>query len=205
MDIFIQQYIYRNRYLVIIDGDVYVYKNEKCKFDKPFLFLKPKHIFIGKSKVCEMTKFSGAADISSDFDGNTLVPQCENNEYVYVSGLEISKFKTDDKIIDYMSLMGNNKVPYATILGENYTYLLYNRYKFIENVKIEEGTLLNTTNNSLDPFDYHVEKCGKDAFKKLERSLIHTFWPGVGEDREVDDHCSDVENEVEEDEDLIET
>ena len=56
------QYNYRNRYLVVKDGDVYVYKNEKYKFDKPFLSFKPKHVFIGESKVCEMTEFSGAAD-----------------------------------------------------------------------------------------------------------------------------------------------
>ena len=73
---------YQNRYLVIIDGDVYVYNYEKNKFDMPFLSFKPKHNFIGKSKVCEMTEFSGAADNSSDSDGNTLLLQYENNENV---------------------------------------------------------------------------------------------------------------------------
>ena len=57
MDIYIMQYIYRKKYLVIIiDTNVYVCKNEKCKFDQPFLSFKPKHISIGKSKVCEMTQ-----------------------------------------------------------------------------------------------------------------------------------------------------
>ena len=122
MDIFIMQYNYRYRYLVvIIDANVNVYKNENCKFDQPFISFEPKHIFIGKSKVCAMTEFSGAADNSSDFDGNTLLLQCENNEYVYISGLEIVKFKTDDKIKDYISLIGNNMVLYAIILGEKYT------------------------------------------------------------------------------------
>ena len=120
------QYNYGNRYLVVKDGDVYVYKHEKLKFDKPFLSFKPKHNFIGKSKVCEMTECSGAADDSSDSDGNTLLLQSENNEYVYISGLEFFKFKTDNKIIDYISLMGNNMIPYAIILGEKYTYFLYN-------------------------------------------------------------------------------
>ena len=81
MDIFITQYNHRNRYLVIIDGDVYVYKNEKYKFDAPFLSFKTKHIFIGKSKVCEMTKFSGAED-EEEFDGKTFLLECEDNEYV---------------------------------------------------------------------------------------------------------------------------
>ena len=50
--------------------------------------------------------------------------------------------------MDYISLIGNNMVPYANVLGQKYTYILYNRYIFIENDKIEEGTLLNATNNS---------------------------------------------------------
>ena len=91
------QYNYQSEYLVIIDGNVYVYKYEKCKFDQPFLSFKPKHIFFGKSKVYPTTQFSGAND-SSSFDGNTLLLEFEDNEYVYISGLEIFEFKTDDKL-----------------------------------------------------------------------------------------------------------
>ena len=203
MDIFIMHYNYRSSYLVIIiDSIVYVYKNKIYKFDSPLFSFQAKNIFIGKSKVCPMTEFSGAADNSSRFDGNTLLLECEGNEYVYISGLEISKFNTGDKIIDYISLMGNNMTPYAIMVGERYTYFLYHRYKFIENDKIEEGTLINRTDNSLDPYDYHDEKCGIDSFKKLECNLIHTFWPGHGEDGDDDLVEEDV---VEENEDLIET
>ena len=136
------QHNYRKCYLVLIDSsnkqtsstesniinvenfdpDVYVYRLKKCKFESPFLSFKPKHVSIGKSKVCAMTHFSGAVNNTSDFDGNTLLLQCENNEYVCIFGLENCKFKTDDKIIDYISLIGNNMVPYAFILGEKYTY-----------------------------------------------------------------------------------
>ena len=62
-----------------------------------------------------MTQFSGAND-SSDFDGNTLLIECEDNEYLYVSGIEITKNKIDDKIIDYISLMGNNMIPHAIMI-----------------------------------------------------------------------------------------
>ena len=110
------------------------------------------------------------------------------------SGLKITKFNTNDKIIDYISLMGTNMTPCAIMIGERYTYFLYHRYKFIENDKIEEGTLLNATNGSLDPFDYHLEKCGIDSFKKLEHSPIHTFWPGHGED--IEDEDDDLVEEV---------
>ena len=193
------QYNYRNKYLVvIIDTIVYVYKYKICKFDQPIFSLQAKNVFIGKSNVCPLTQFSGAANNSSEFHGNTLLIECENNEYVYISGLEIIKFKTEDKIIDFISLMGNNMTPYAYAIGEKYTYFIYHRYKFIENDKIE-GTLLNGTDGSLDPYDYHVEKCGVDAFKKLERSLIHTFWSGHGKDDDLVE-----EDIVEEDENLIE-
>ena len=195
MDIFIIRYYCRNGYLVITDGDVYVYKDDKYKFDPPFLSSKPKHIFIGQSKVCKMTEFFG---VSNDgFDGNTFLLECEDIEYVHISGHEIFKFKTDDKLIDYISLMGINFVLYAIIFGENYTYFVAHHYNVIENDKIEERTLLN-------PFDYHLEKCGVDSFKKLERSLIHTFWPGVGKDIQNEDDDLVEADVVEEDDDLIE-
>ena len=66
-------------------------------------------------------------------------------------------------------------IPYAIMIGEKYTYFLDHHHKFIENNKIEEGTLLNTTNDRFDAYDYHLEKCGIDSFKKLERNLIHSF------------------------------
>ena len=92
--------------------------------------------------------------------------ECENNEYLYISGLEIFKFRTDDKIIYYISFMGNNKIPYAIMLGQKYTYSIAHRHNFIEMDKIAEGTLLNATNKSLDPYNYHVEKSGIDAFNR---------------------------------------
>ena len=188
MDMFIMHYNYRNKYLVvIIDTIVYVYEYKNYKFDPPLLFFQAKNIFIGKSKDCPMTELSGATDNSSRFDGNTLLLECEDNEYVYISGFEITKFKIDDKIIDYISLIGNNMIPHAIIIGERYTYFLYHRYDFIENDKIEEGTLLNAANISSDPYEYHLEKCGIDSFKKLERILIHSFWSGYGEDIEDED------------------
>ena len=55
------------------------------------------------------------------------------------------------------------------------------------------------------PIDYHLNKCGKEVFKTIEADRIHTFWPGVGEYIENEDNISDVEDEVEEGGDLIET
>ena len=153
-----------------------------------------------------MTEFSGAND-SSDFNGNTILLECEDNVYIYISGLEISKFKTNDTFIDYTSFLGHNMCPYTFAIGENYTYFILTHYKFIEIDKIEKGTVLNVTNNSSDPFDLHLGKCGKDVFKKLERSQIHRCWPHDDEEAENVDLVVEDENDVlvEEDEDLIES
>ena len=66
------------------------------------------------------------------------------------------------------------------MVGEKYTYFIYNRYKPIENAKIQQGTLLNRSDDSLDPYDYHLSKKGLDCFKKLlECNRIHSSWPGM--------------------------
>ena len=54
-----------------------------------------------------MTEFSDAGE-KIGFDGNTLLLDCQDNEYVCISGFEILKVKTNDKFIDYISLMVNN-------------------------------------------------------------------------------------------------
>ena len=76
------QYNYRFRYFVVLDGDVCVYKYDKCKVDQLFVCFRPIYTFIGKSKVCEMTQASGVAGNSSNFDGNTVLLECEDNEHV---------------------------------------------------------------------------------------------------------------------------
>ena len=131
------QHKYRSRYLVVLDGDVYVYKYGKCKSDQPFLSFQAKSIFIGKSKVCELTDFSWADD-SSDFDGNTILLKCEDNENVYISGFEIFKIKTVDKITDYISFMGNNMCPYTIAIGVKQTKFISIHYKFTENDKVKK-------------------------------------------------------------------
>ena len=56
-----------------------------------------------------MTEISGAGD-SLDLDSITILLECGDKKYVYTSGFETSKFKTDDKFIDYISLMGKKCV-----------------------------------------------------------------------------------------------
>ena len=94
-DIFMIQHNYQSKYLVVMNENthVFVYKYEKCKFDQPFLSFQAKNIFIGKSKICAMIDFSGPLN-DSNFDGNTILVECEDSKNVLSSGLEIFEFKT---------------------------------------------------------------------------------------------------------------
>ena len=206
MDIYIMQYNYRSRYLVLINenASVSVHKHEKYKFDQPFLSSQAKNKFICKSKTCSMTEFSGALK-NPNFDGKTFSLECEKSKYVFISGLEIFEFITSNKIIDYISLMGNNMTPYVFALGSKYTYLISTRYKFIENDKIQEGTLLNLSNDSLDSYDYHLRKNGKDCLEKmLDCNRMQSSRPGkecgfmeeIVEDEDEEDAEEDGEEDV---------
>ena len=77
--------------------------------------------------------------MNEGFDGNTLLLECEDNEYAYISGSEVFEFETDDKTIDYISLMGNNFVPYAIIIGEKYTYFVAHHYKLLKTIKLKKA------------------------------------------------------------------
>ena len=84
--------------------------------------------------------------------------------------------------------------------GKN-TYFLSTHYKFIQNDKIEEGTLLTLTNANSDPFDYPLGERGVDFFETLEHSHVHSFYPHKEDEEKEDD---DLVEENEENEDLIE-
>ena len=118
MDINMMQFNYQSKYLVVVNENTYVsvYIYEKCKFDQTFLCFQAKKFFIAKSKLCSMTEVSGAMD-KSNFNGNTVLLEVEDEKHVYLSGLEIFEFRTDDKIVGYISLEGNNVAPYILRLG----------------------------------------------------------------------------------------
>ena len=69
----------------------------------------------------------------------------------------------------------------------------------MENDKIQEGMLLNSSNDSLDPYDYHLNKNGLDCFKNLiECNRIHSSWLSMesGDMEEIDEDEKDVEEDV---------
>ena len=84
--------------------------------------------------------------------------------------------------------MGNNMIPTAIAIGEKYAYFLTNHHQIFENIKNEEEILLDSTNDSLDLFDYHHAKCGEDVFEKMACNQIHIYYP----DEEVEEEVLDA-------------
>ena len=107
--------VYRSRCFVVISHvvcmrgsptvhKVYLYEYETRRFKEPFLSSQTKNTFIGEARVFQMIQESGALT-SGDCDGNSLLLDAKNsecNEYIFISGYEIVRFTTEEKIIDFI-------------------------------------------------------------------------------------------------------
>ena len=92
-------------------------------------------IFIGKSEENKMTLFSGG--IGESFDGNSILCLLANRKYLYI-GERIFTFdiigSDQNKIIKYISDVGNNDVPYPyAIDAENNIYFLIESIVLVPN------------------------------------------------------------------------
>ena len=61
-------------------------------------------------------------------NGNTMLIKITNYRYIFV-GWCIYQFDTDEELIDYVSPLGNNDVPYPIAYGINYVYFMLDRQK----------------------------------------------------------------------------
>ena len=81
MNIFIIQHNFRHNYLVVIDNNIVNVYKYRYNFGEPDISFQPKHIFVGKSRICTMTEHSRSIN-HPEFDGNTVLLEFEDNEYV---------------------------------------------------------------------------------------------------------------------------
>ena len=110
---------------------VNIYKYDKCNFGEAFLLLKPSKIFIEESRMCRMPETSEACG-GFDFNGNTTSVGSDDtgnnkslsmrgdNTITSISGKNINKFTTEDKLIDFLSLMSYNMTSTVIAVGENF-------------------------------------------------------------------------------------
>jgi hypothetical protein len=144
-------------------GKIYTYtklvKSYKCK-----------KVYIGKSPLNEMTKFSGGH--GSKFDGNTILLEISKCKYIYI-GEEICSFKTKQDIIKYVSPVGNNDVPYAYAIDKDGAYYLILEKAIISRMEKKYRE---------DPYDYYyrgnlkkTKAYYKDIgiLKELRMKVIH--------------------------------
>ena len=138
-----------------------------------------------------MTEMPGACD-SSGFDGTTILVESRDigfYKFVFISGVEVIKYSTGVERIGCIVLMCNNMIRAALAFRNKHRCFSSDLYKFIENETIEIGTLLNSTNSSLDPFGHHHSKYAEGAFKTMQCNQIHCFYPNeqAGKDDEEED------------------
>ena len=151
-------------------GWIRVQKIEDVGDDKNIIYeVNPMETFIGKSQLCDMTKFSGAKN-KEVFDGNTILLEIgkENNKhkYCYIGGDMVCSFLTNDRIYEYISNMGNNLSPYSLATGEENYYLLTPNFNFIKKDKIDYNTILDGI--------YVPDSDLKESFAEMELCKIHS-------------------------------
>jgi len=139
---------YGRPYTIIIklESFVSVYKNDtnELLFNK-----KVNKVFIGKSPINEMTKFSGGH--GKDFDGNSFLLELDDDSYQHI-GRDIFTFNSYNKIVKYVSPIGNNDVPYPyAIDSDGNIYLLIEDVVLINTNQFKQ---LNTTKYD-NPYDYY--------------------------------------------------
>jgi len=130
-------------YGVIID------ENRKEKYDNLILTVKNyKNLFTGKNGK----------------KGNSVLIHVLD-KYIYIGGY-IGEFKTNEKIIEYYSPIGNNDVPYPYAVGEKHTYLM------LESKKIANKNLV------VEPYEqfYNEKKAFVSSlFKKFNMNIKDNY------------------------------
>ena len=120
---------------------------------------EPEEIFIGKSCKNVMTKHSGA--YGNIYDGNSILLRIGSDKYVHI-GIEVYEFVTDEKIIKYVSSVGNNCVPYPYAESANWCYCMS------ECKKIPKALCMNRET------DGDVFNCGcENTSREIQKIIIN--------------------------------
>ena len=141
--------------IIITDKIIIIlkYLNKKNVINDPWescmIIKKYNKVFIGKH-----SKKYGNPHYPA-FTGNSILIELKPLTYLFV-GESINKIETKEPILKYISIMGNNYVPYPFALSKNYAYLL-----------IESYYLNRTDFGDIDPYQVYY------AFDKKYSKIKH--------------------------------
>ena len=151
------------------NGMIRVQRLEDVSDDNNTIYeVNPMETFIGKSEDCNMTEFSGARN-KEVFNGNTILlkvsEEKNKHRYVYIGGNKVCSFLTNDKIVKYISNMGNNLTPYSMAIGWENIYYLTPYFRFIKKEDVDVDNL-----DKLFDIDYNIIS----KYQKLRTYKIHS-------------------------------
>lgn len=102
-----------------------------------------------------MTISSGG--YGKEFDGNSILINTDRNNYVFI-GSRIYSFQAKYEIVEYISPVGNNDVPYPYAIDKNKNIYLMEENIILHNDKINK---LDHSHSSLDliqdPYRYYYD------------------------------------------------
>jgi hypothetical protein len=139
--------------IIINDNHIYIFSNSEGYDILTYEIKNYKNIFIGKN-----TKKYRIYD--GLFIGSSILVEIKKNTYIFI-GNKITKFITNEPIIEFHSIMSNSSVVYPFALTNNYVYLM------IENVYLKRDFDDN------DPYEVYYDfkkKWKRSSYKyKLEK------------------------------------
>jgi hypothetical protein len=124
---------------------VYQHKGEDDYSDDTCFSCVAKRVMVGESPKNAMTEFSSGHGMR--FKGNSILVETRHN-YTFI-GTEIISFQPKSPIVEFVSPVGNNDVPYPWARDE-----LGNTYLFIESVILDSTCKWDDN----DPYRYFYDK-----------------------------------------------
>jgi hypothetical protein len=125
----------------------------------------PEKIWVGESPQVQMTEFSGC--FGPDFKGNSILLHISENRYVFI-GQFIFMFQSLFPIVEYVSPVGNNDVPYPFAVDSQ-----DNHYLMIEKSIFKD----KTGKKHKDPYQYYYYS----SLITPDRGMIPTKQPIISE------------------------
>ena len=143
----------------INDNAVEVFSNHG---NTPLMKWNAKRIFIGESPMNKMTACSGA--YGPNFLGNSILLELGDNQYEFI-GKTIFSFSSFAPIVDFVSPIGNNDVPYPYATDSD-----GNIYLLIEAVVLKGNNVPNE-----EPYSYYYKNSEMGFFYIDEYHYIFTY------------------------------